>query len=169
VRIRLNRTKLSRREGTDQRGASAVEFALVLPIFLLLLFGIIQYGTIFLVRNQMIDAASDAARSAVTYQSIGAAVSAAQSELQQDVTRDGAGLIPINCSTAPISPNPALICNARQILAPACNAPQNYSCLQVTIKYHYTKDPVIDFPLLPTPSWLTVSSNVLIGNGALQQ
>ncbi len=163
MRIRLNRTKLSRREVTDQRGASAVEFALVLPIFLLLLFGIIQYGTIFLVRNQMIDATSDAARSAVTYQSIGAAVYAARTELQQDVQQDGAGLIPINCS------NPALTCSASQIDAPTCNAPQNYSCLRVTVTYNYKKHPVIDFPLLPTPSSLSVSSNVLIGNGALQQ
>jgi len=46
----------------DRRGASAVEFALVAPLLLMLLLGIIQYGSLFLIQNRMTDAARDTAR-----------------------------------------------------------------------------------------------------------
>jgi hypothetical protein len=48
-----------------ERGASAVEFALILPLFLLILFGVIDYG--WLLTNQIIltNAVSAGARAAV--------------------------------------------------------------------------------------------------------
>jgi Flp pilus assembly protein TadG len=46
----------------DERGASAVEFALVLPVLVMLLLGVIQYGSLFLVQTRMNDAARDTAR-----------------------------------------------------------------------------------------------------------
>lgn len=46
----------------DQRGASALEFALVAPLLIGLLLGIIQYGSLFLLQTRMNDAARDTAR-----------------------------------------------------------------------------------------------------------
>lgn len=46
----------------NQSGASAVEFAMVLPFLVMLLLGIIQYGSLFLVQTQMNSAARDTAR-----------------------------------------------------------------------------------------------------------
>ena len=46
----------------DQRGASAVEFALIAPLLFALLLGFIQYGSLFLIQNRMTDAARDTAR-----------------------------------------------------------------------------------------------------------
>jgi Flp pilus assembly protein TadG len=43
-------------------GAAAVEFAIVLPIFLLLLFGIIQFGSVLFLHNNMVNAARETAR-----------------------------------------------------------------------------------------------------------
>ena len=37
----------------DRRAASAVEFALVMPILLLMLTGIVQFGSIFVLQNNM--------------------------------------------------------------------------------------------------------------------
>ena len=46
-----------------ESGATAVELAFALPVMLLILVGIIQFGTIFHIRNTMTDAARNAARS----------------------------------------------------------------------------------------------------------
>ena len=49
----------------QQDGAAAVEFALLLPLLILLLFGFIQFGTAFNARIQATNAAREAARLAV--------------------------------------------------------------------------------------------------------
>jgi Flp pilus assembly protein TadG len=49
-----------------QSGQSMVEFALVLPVFIILLAGIIDFGFMFYSRISVINAAREGARSAVT-------------------------------------------------------------------------------------------------------
>ena len=51
-----------RRDGT--RGAAVVEMALVLPLFLMLLFGIIEFGWIFMVSHALTGAAREGCRTA---------------------------------------------------------------------------------------------------------
>ncbi|MBB4223606.1 TadE/TadG family type IV pilus assembly protein [Variovorax guangxiensis] len=51
-----------------QRGAYAVEFALVFLIFFALLYGIISYGMLFAFRLGLQNAAEDGARAALRYQ-----------------------------------------------------------------------------------------------------
>lgn len=46
----------------DERGASMVEFALVLPVFLLLLFGLFDVGRLVYVNNAVSEAAREGAR-----------------------------------------------------------------------------------------------------------
>lgn len=46
----------------SDRGAAAVEFALVLPVLVLLVFGIIEFGRIFNVQNSVSAAALEGAR-----------------------------------------------------------------------------------------------------------
>lgn len=46
----------------NERGAAAVEFALVLPLLFAVLFGIIQFGALFFLHNNMVNAAREAAR-----------------------------------------------------------------------------------------------------------
>jgi len=53
-------SRLRRRR--EDRGAAAVEFALILPIMLLLLFGLIQYGYYFYAMQAGSSAVGDAAR-----------------------------------------------------------------------------------------------------------
>jgi Flp pilus assembly protein TadG len=50
------------RDSRGQRGAAAVEFALIMPILLVLVFGIIQYGWYFYAMQAGTSAVSDAAR-----------------------------------------------------------------------------------------------------------
>ena len=49
----------------QRRGAAIVEFAVVLPLLLTLLFGIIDFGWVFLVRQTLTNAAREGARVAV--------------------------------------------------------------------------------------------------------
>jgi Flp pilus assembly pilin Flp len=51
--------------GRGEDGAAAVEFALLLPLLVLLLFGFIQFGLAFNTRIQATNAAREAARQAV--------------------------------------------------------------------------------------------------------
>ena len=57
------RSALTRRE----RGAVAVEFALVLPVLLLILLGIIDFGRVMFVKNALANAASQGARVAAMH------------------------------------------------------------------------------------------------------
>ena len=50
---------------SSAQGASAVEFALILPLFLMLLFGIIMFGAYFAVVHGVQQLAAEAARNAV--------------------------------------------------------------------------------------------------------
>lgn len=49
----------------DRRGAALVEFALALPLLLVLVIGILAYGQYFLVAHEVQQAANDAARAAI--------------------------------------------------------------------------------------------------------
>lgn len=56
-----------RRRESRSRGSAALEFAIVLPVLLLLLGGLVDYGWYFVVGIAANDAAREAARTATTY------------------------------------------------------------------------------------------------------
>ena len=57
-----------RRLALDLRGAIAVEFALVMPILLLFMLGIVQFGSAFFMQNNMLNTARELARRLATDQ-----------------------------------------------------------------------------------------------------
>ncbi len=59
---RIIRRLRTRRAALGRDGIAAVEFALILPVLLLFLFGIIQFGFLFSVYNTMVHAAREGAR-----------------------------------------------------------------------------------------------------------
>ena len=61
---------MRRRRHPRQRGAAVVEFAVVLPLLLTVLFGIIEYGWVFMVRQTLQTAAREGARLAVLQTSV---------------------------------------------------------------------------------------------------
>jgi Flp pilus assembly protein TadG len=60
----LRRTS-RRRDGKQSRAAAVVEFAVVLPLLLTILFGIMEYGWVFMVRQTLQNAAREGCRVAV--------------------------------------------------------------------------------------------------------
>jgi Flp pilus assembly protein TadG len=58
---------MSTRKSKSERGAVAVEFAIVLPIFLLLVLGIVEFGRAFNIQVSLSEAAREAARYAAVH------------------------------------------------------------------------------------------------------
>jgi Flp pilus assembly protein TadG len=100
VRPRLARRRLSSACRTDQRrGAAVVEFAIVSPIFFMLILGMIEIGRALMVQQVLINASRVGARQAAMLTSSEAAVLSA-------VTGYCTG-VGVSNVTAAVSPNPA--------------------------------------------------------------
>ena len=63
---RTLRGRLRRRGKDGQRGIVGVEFALLLPIFMMILFGIVEFGTAFYKQQIITSAVREAARYGIT-------------------------------------------------------------------------------------------------------
>ncbi len=62
---RASKTSRLKRESSRARGAAVVEFAVVLPLLLTILFGIIEYGWVFMVRQTLQTSAREGCRIAI--------------------------------------------------------------------------------------------------------
>src|SRR6185503_5727235 len=63
----MRRASLRFRGRRPEGGQALAEFALVAPIFFLLVFGVIQVGLVMAAQNGLVDGVRDAARRAATY------------------------------------------------------------------------------------------------------
>lgn len=111
-----------RSRARDERGASALEFALVLPVLVLFLFGIVSYGYMFSVRQALTQAAAEGARAA-------AVAPTGQAQPQAEAAIESA----INDYDA------ALACGAGGLTCTFDAAPGDCAtqCLAVTVDYAY--------------------------------
>lgn len=72
----------------DDRGAAAVEFALVLPLLLTLVFGIAEFGRLYTIQTSITAAAREGARAMALDDTLAAARSAAESTAQPYTVTD---------------------------------------------------------------------------------
>lgn len=98
----------------SDRGASALEFALVIPVLLLLLFGIIEFGVIF--QNQL--ALTHAAREGARMAAVG----------QWNATTVKARAYPV-VPTVTVSPNPPTAATHGQAITVTLTAPYDWVLL----------------------------------------
>ena len=75
--VEMKRTMIDRL--LDQRGASAVEFAIVLPLLVIFVFGIIEFGIIFYDKAMVTNASREAARKGILFRDPRVSVSEIQS------------------------------------------------------------------------------------------
>jgi Flp pilus assembly protein TadG len=65
--LSLHRDAIARTLGSaarrDERGGALIEFTILAPVFFLIVFGIIEWGSIFYIQNNMVNSARQAARS----------------------------------------------------------------------------------------------------------
>ncbi|MDP6689752.1 MAG: TadE/TadG family type IV pilus assembly protein [Alphaproteobacteria bacterium] len=92
----------------DRRGAIAIEFALILPVLLLILFGIVEFGAIMFTRHVMFYSAREAARAYVTgiADSTEAAVTIAEDLLSEG---NANGTFTVTATTSGLGTTSALI------------------------------------------------------------
>jgi Flp pilus assembly protein TadG len=81
-----------------RRGAAAVEFAIVLPVFVILVFGMIEYGRMVMVQQVITNASREGARRAVLD---GATTTSVQSAVTSYLTNAS-----VNGGSTAVSPNP---------------------------------------------------------------
>jgi len=67
-------TSLDSSDDQSESGAALVEFTILVPVFFVILFGMIEFGSVFFVQNAMVSAARETART-VAVQGITAAAS----------------------------------------------------------------------------------------------
>ncbi|WP_254783858.1 TadE/TadG family type IV pilus assembly protein [Collimonas sp. OK307] len=137
----------ARARTTAKRGIAAIEFALIFPVFFLMLYGIISYGMIFLAQQSMTLAAEEGARAALRYTAVdadrGTAACAAVAPLVSWL---------VNVDTCqPPSPAP-------------CAAPSSARCITVKVTYPYTT-----YPLVPALPGLGVALPTTLGSSATVQ
>ncbi len=111
------------------RGAAAVEFALIAPFLLLLLFGIISYGYMLSFRQGISQAAAEAARAAALTAQVGNRVSVATAVVDEALE----GYQGVGCAAA------ALACTVSVDPCPADGSP---AFLRVGLDYNYDAAPL---------------------------
>lgn len=92
--------KVCRSHRKQRRGAAAVEFAVVAPVFLLLVFGMIEYGRMVMVQQVITNASREGARRAVLDGATTAEVNTTVTSYLESASIDG------DDATITVTPNP---------------------------------------------------------------
>ncbi len=174
----------------NQRGATAIEFALVFPVFFLVFYGMLTYGLIIMMRLNLQHAAEEGARAALRYQRLVEEGSESPAPTQLELRRRYAITIAERQSDWLRSWKPGLveisarICKADAIIDDASVCPANNAAVAdcdvapgcqviVTVRYPYAaadNGPAI--PPLPgiglvIPNYLYAQSRVLLDGRAV--
>jgi Flp pilus assembly protein TadG len=116
-----------------RRGATAVEFAMLLPVFLTLVFGIVVFGSYLAVIHGVQQLAAEAARS-----SIAGLNNSERSSLASSYVTANVGTYPL------ITPN--------KVSVSAAASPSNPNVFVVTVTYNAAGMFIYSLPFVPTPS-----------------
>jgi Flp pilus assembly protein TadG len=129
-----------KKRNRDRRGSAIVEMAVVTPFLLLLTFGLLEYGWMFLKSEQITNAARSGARYAATaVVTSSGQVTGSSSPAVQFLTASG---IPVQAGT---------------VTVPTGVNPGVGNPVTVTVTVPYSSIQFTGFPGLPTPASLTAS------------
>jgi len=147
-----------------ERGAAAVEFALIVPILCLLLFGIIAYGMMLSFRQSLSQAAAEGARAAAvapkdppdaSYGPTAQAAAAIANALGDGYSCTGGHIRKGDTQVGDCTISASTGCTETADATPAAS-PCTYT---VTLSYHYKDHPAIpNPPLVPIPGVITYVS-----------
>lgn len=132
---------------SDCRGAAAIEFAIIMPVFLMLMFGIVAYGIYFGATHSLAQLAADAARASVAGLS--------DNERQRIVA----------AHIAAASGDYAMI-DAGKVAVEAGPLPGGNRQFRVVVRYDASNLPIWQFePFLPLPEKTIERSAVVVRGG----
>ncbi|KVE27810.1 pilus assembly protein TadE [Burkholderia vietnamiensis] len=131
----MNRQSAGCRKRDRQRGATAVEFAIMFPLFFMIFYAIVSFGMILLIQQSLTFAVSEGARAGLTYApSLGSDQNPCTS-VSKPMTRTQSA-----CNTALSSlswlngnPQPASVTVKTNACTDGSASPTN--CLTVTVSY----------------------------------
>ncbi|MET0968688.1 MAG: TadE/TadG family type IV pilus assembly protein [Tardiphaga sp.] len=115
-----------------RRGATAVEFAMVLPIFLTVVFGIVVFGSYLAVVHGVQQLTAEAARA-----SIAGMTEAERSSLASNYVTANAGTYPL--------------INSTKLSTAAATSPSNANVFIVTVNYDASSMFIYALPFVPMP------------------
>lgn len=118
LRSRMLRRRSER--GRGESGAAIVEFAIVVGLFMMLLYGFIAFGMAVSLKQRVTNAAAAGARSAIGAPDAKAAARATAANAMGGCT----GTCTITGKQVPLDPNPTVA---------ACAAPDTGTCITVTV------------------------------------
>lgn len=122
-----------------RRGATAVEFAMVLPVFLAIIFGIVVFGSYLAVIHGVQQLAAEAARS-----SIAGLTEAERGSIASTYVTANAGTYPL--------------INASRLSVNAATSPSNTNVFVVTVNYDASSMFIYSLPFVPMPPTHVVRS-----------
>lgn len=134
-----------------QDGAAVVEFALVVPLLLAILCGVISYGYMLSFRQAMSQGAAEGARAA--------AVWAAAYTTAQDAERTAAARAAIGQATDSYGVDCDSGATCTVTIVPCATA----RCVRVTVTYPYGTDPLTpQLPFVPMPDTLSYTAEARV-------
>ena len=124
-----------------KRGVSAVEAALLMPLVLIVLFALLEYGWMFLKANQIQAAARHGARVGAVEAASSADITAAVAQAMTDAGLGGSGYVltiaPSEAASAPVG-----------------------TIVSVTVSVPYTNIELMGMPFLPAPAELAGATSM---------
>ena len=127
------RSALGRRFG--DRGAAAVEFALIVPVLCLLVFGIISYGLMLTVRQAVSQAANEGARAAAVTVVDAERTNEAQTAINSAMSANG-----VTCANGILKKGTTTVGSCAVGAKTKCGSNE---CVTVTMVYNYRAHPMV--------------------------
>ena len=129
-----------------ERGTAAVEFAMIFPLFFMILYGIVTFSLIFVAQQNLTLAAEEGARAALNYQTATSTTNALAARTTAACTAASNVVTSLISSATCVSSSTT------------CSYDATMDCIKVTLTYKYASAPLV--PTLPLLNFVLPASLV---------
>ena len=130
-----------RRTGREDRGAAALEFGLILPILVMLVFGVIAFGYMLSFRQGMSQAAAEGGRAAAGQ--ISGTSSSVRIEAARAAINDALDSYGVECNGDALTHSGGASGTCNIVIGACTTGPSGAQCARVTLDYPYSDNSLI--------------------------